>query len=575
GKDFWGCCPFHNEKTPSFKVNEEMGRYYCFGCGEKGDIISFIMKTQNMQYPEAIRELAQMAGIKVPEFAPKTPEQAAREQSYIEIMDGAAKLYSEKLFTPAGAKALEYIRKRGFTDEVIKKYRLGYAPAGFSSIIGKFGNQKVKNLLATGLVRESTRGGDPYDFFRDRLMFPIFNANGQIIAFSGRSLDGSEPKYINTPETELFKKGRTIFGLNFARDSIHRANRSIIVEGQIDAIQMQTHGFGETVAPLGTALTADHLQILCKMNRNIVFCFDGDKAGQKAAARAVDLMMPLLRAESDVQFAFVTGGKDPDEILNSHPSWGGAARDVAGPGGGLSDHKNQSIPPAAQTSAGAPLQERGELAMKKIIDSAMPLVDFLWQLANNNFIISTPGGRARAEKFLQATIEKIADPTLKNEFRQEYDQRKFNEWHKWKRDAKRATRDAEPLPAVDSLSQKTLSEIAAAYPELIEKHSEFLVKIGADLSTPTNVGANNYRAPTKSQISVGGFLPLQPVDAEKFIVSLKLKHYLNMLQNEKKELTAKMLAAAESADAKLVAELRRLDSEIEKANEKMNLLAEI
>ena len=158
---------------------------------------------------------------------------------------------------------------------------------------------------------------DVYDFFRDKLMFPIFNANGKIVAFSGRSLDGSEPKYINTSDTDIFHKRKTVFGLNFARDAIHRANRSIIVEGQIDAIKMQENGFPETVAPLGTALTEDHVAILCKSNRNIVFCFDGDNAGQKAAIRACTLVLPFLRDNSDVKFAFVSGGKDPDEILKT------------------------------------------------------------------------------------------------------------------------------------------------------------------------------------------------------------------------------------------------------------------
>ena len=163
------------------------------------------------------------------------------------------------------------------------------------------------------------RNGDYglYDFFRNKLMFPIFNPKGQIIAFSGRSLDGSEPKYINTTDTEFFHKRYTIFGFNFAREEIYKKNRSIIVEGQIDAIQMQCNGFGETVAPLGTALTEDHIALLCKSNRNIIFCFDGDNAGQKAAARACSLVLPFIRDNSDVRFAFVTGGKDPDEVLKT------------------------------------------------------------------------------------------------------------------------------------------------------------------------------------------------------------------------------------------------------------------
>ena len=390
GQNFWGCCPFHNEKTPSFSVSEDKGFYHCFGCGEHGDIISFVMKSENVDFKTAISELADMAGIKMPEFKQKTPQQIENEENYIKITDESAKIYQDLLYKDVGKVALDYIKNRGFTDEMIKKYRIGYAPKG-NIISSHFSNVKIDKLLSTGLVRVGDYG--PYDFFRDKLMFPIFNAHNQIVAFSGRSLDGSEPKYINTTDTELFHKRQTIFGFNFARDAIHRNNRSIIVEGQIDAIQMQNHGFGETVAPLGTALTEDHIAILCKSNRNITFCFDGDAAGQKAAVRATTLVLPFLRETSDVRFAFVTGGKDPDEILKTH----------------------------------------GESAMRKIIDNAVPLIDFLWDVVNKNYLTNTPGGRASAEKYLKDCLSKIQDKIFQNEIEQEYNNRKFNQWHKWKK----------------------------------------------------------------------------------------------------------------------------------------------
>ena len=528
GQNYWGCCPFHNEKTPSFSVSEQKGFYHCFGCGEHGDIISFVMKSQNMQYIDAIKELAQLAGLKMPEYKPKTPEQSAREQSYFEIMEVTAKLYQENLFSPAGATALEYARRRGFTDEVIRKYRLGFAPNG-NKIAARFANQKLLGLLATGLVRESTRGTAPYDFFRDRLMFPIFNPGGQIVAFSGRSLDGSEPKYINTSDTELFHKRRTVFGLNFARDAIYKANRSIVVEGQIDAIQMQTHGFGETVAPLGTALTEDHLQLLCKSNRNITFCFDGDAAGQKAAARAAGLMMPLLRDNSDVRFAFMPTGKDPDEIIKEQRA----------------KSKEQIIP---------------NPGIKTIIDSSVPIVEFLWNLANKNYLVATPGGRTAADKFLKTEVAKITDPMLRREYEEEYNQRKFNNWHKWQKVKSKEQRANIDMPAVDTLAHKTLSEIAALYPEMIEKHSEFLVKVGMHFDNSTS----NTQHSTLSMD-----------DAEKFIVSLKLKNYLQNLQVEKRDLTAKMLTASDSAATNMTAHLRYLDLEIKKTMDKMDLLSEI
>lgn len=281
GQNYWGCCPFHNEKTPSFCVNEEKGIFKCFGCGEGGDIVSFTMKRNNLDFRAAIQELADMAGIKMPDYKPRDPNIVKREEQLFDICEKACQTYMEKLFTPDGAHALAYARNRGFSDDDIKKYRLGYAPKN-NIIANKFAGSKY--LIDAGLCRRGEFG--MYDFFRDKLMFPIFNAKGNVVAFSGRSLDGSDPKYINTVDTDIFHKRRTIFGFNFAREGIHRANRSIIVEGQIDAIKMQIAGFAETVAPLGTALTEDHISLLCKSNRNITFCFDGDTAGSKAAARA-------------------------------------------------------------------------------------------------------------------------------------------------------------------------------------------------------------------------------------------------------------------------------------------------
>lgn len=504
GQNYWGCCPFHNEKTPSFSVNEDKGFYHCFGCGEHGDIISFTMKSENIGFVDAIKELADMAGMKLPEFKPRDPAIVQREESYFDITEQAAAEYQKQLFTPAGAVALEYIRGRGFTDEMIKKYRLGYAPKN-NLIANKFVNTKQDVLIGTGLCRRGDYG--MYDFFRDKLMFPIFSARGQVVAFSGRSLDGSEPKYINTADTEIFHKRKTIFGFNFARESIHRNNRTIIVEGQIDAIQMQCHGFPETVAPLGTALTEDHLAILCKANRNIVFCFDGDTAGQKAAARAANLILPFIRDNSDIKFAFVTGGKDPDEIL----------------------------------------KKSGDAAMRAIIDNATGLTDFIWDIANKNYIVSTPGGRAQAEKFLKSQTEKITDISLRAEYENEYNSRKFNQWHKWSR---KSNAPEIAVPEIDAITRNTLVFITNKYPEIAERYAEFLATL---------------------DISLDGDAPelnLDAVAAEKYIVSLKLQKYLERLRNEQKELTA----AALGGDAAASEKLATINSEIARITDKQDQL---
>lgn len=508
GQNFWGCCPFHNEKTPSFSVNNEKGFYHCFGCGEHGDIISFVMKTENLEFVAAITELADMAGVKMPDYKPRDINQIAREKSYTEITEAATSIYQEKLFSDAGTDALAYVRSRGFSDDMIKKYRLGYAPKN-NLISAKFGGTKSENLIATGLVRMGDYG--PYDFFRDKLMFPIFNASGVIIAFSGRSLDGSQPKYINTVDTELFHKRATLFGLNFARDAIHRANQSIVVEGQIDAIKMQISGFGETVAPLGTALTDQHLNLLSKSNRNIVFCFDGDAAGAKAAARACSLSMEILRDNSNIKFAFMPAGKDPDEILKSGKD--------------------------------------GIQTMKKIIADAAPITDFLWELANKNYITNTPGGRAQAEKFLKMELEKITDRNLRNEFEKEYNIKKFNNWHKWNK-AKKSDADT-AVPDVDKMTMNNLRSLVATYPEILEKYAEFLATL--------NISFDEDFKPDNN---------MTYLDAEKFIVSLKLKNYLDILGKQKKELFNKLI----NGDDTVRREIENIDTEIKKSKDRLELL---
>ena len=438
----------------------------------------------------------------MPDFKPKNPDIVKREESLFDICEKAANVYSEKLFTPDGAHALEYVRKRGFSDDMIKKYRIGYAPKN-NVIAGKFADSRY--LIDSGLCRRGDFG--MYDFFRDKLMFPIFNAHGKIVAFSGRSLDGSEPKYINTSDTDIFHKRKTVFGLNFARDAIHRANRSIIVEGQIDAIKMQMGGFPETVAPLGTALTEDHIALLCKSNRNIVFCFDGDGAGLKAASRACSIVLPFLRDTSDVKFAFVSGGKDPDEILKTS----------------------------------------GENAMRKIIDDAVPLVDFLWKFTNDNFLVNTPGGRSQAEKFLKKELEKITDNELKTEYEKEYNNRKFNTWHKWRRNDSGVQIK---LPDIDLITKNTLIYIVNTYPELAEQYLDFLGSLNIDFD------------------GVAPELNLDKISAEKYIISLKLQRYLTRLNITKKELTNKLLSGDESARE----EISKIDSDINSSTEKLEKL---
>jgi DNA primase len=433
GKNWWGCCPFHNEKTPSFSVNEELGIFKCFGCGESGDAITFLMKKQNMGYIDAVRELANIAGVAMPEFKPRDPEEENREKKYFDVLNAATDIFHKCL---PGSIAEEYLKKRKLPSDVIQKYKLGYAPRN-NVITQRFGPDAITCALSR---HSATPGGSDYDFFRNRLMFPIIDIHGNTVAFSGRSLDGSEPKYINISETEYFAKRRTLFGINFALPEIRNKKRAIIVEGQIDCIQMQTHGFGETVAPLGTALTIEHIQILLKYAKTLVFCFDGDTAGQKAAARAAEMIMPILTSEMSIRFAFMTNGKDPDEVLSS--------------GGD----------------------------MNKIIDAAQLLADYVWDLANKSFPTTTEPGRARASKWLHEEYNKIPDLILRNEMLVTLKSREWDGWNKYRHTIVPKMKTPDPI----AREQKMIAEIAQKFPELYDAHFETLGKVS--ISDPCDTG---------------------------------------------------------------------------------------
>ncbi|MDR2268954.1 MAG: DNA primase [Rickettsiales bacterium] len=420
GRQWWGCCPFHNEKTPSFSVNEEMGIFKCFGCGEGGDIITFLMKKNNIGYIDAVRELAAIVGVKMPDFKPRDPEEEKREISYFEILGRAADIFAEKL---AGSPAEEYLKKRGLGPDVIERYKLGYAPKN-NIIAQMFGSSGI----TAGLTRHSQHGGADYDFFRGRLMFPIINIRGNVVAFSGRSLDGSEPKYINIAETEFFAKRRTLFGIHFAIPEIRQKRRAIIVEGQIDCIQMQMHGFGETIAPLGTALTTEHIEILLKYAKELVFCFDGDTAGQKAAARAAGLIFPLLKSEMVIKFAFMPDKKDPDEVLSK--------------GGD----------------------------MNEIINSAKLLPNFVWELANKTFAILTESGRVQAGRWIRLEYEKIPDLFLRNEMLTTLKSREWDSWNKYRHVIVPEMKTPDP----SARQARLIAEIRIKFPDLYEQNFELL-----------------------------------------------------------------------------------------------------
>jgi DNA primase len=320
GRTVVGLCPFHAEKTPSFSVSEDRGFFHCFGCGEHGDVFAFVMKTESLAFPEAVRQVAQRFGVRLPETA---DEPGRRSEPLAAVNAAAAAFFRAELASPAGARARAYLRERGLTDESISRFGVGWAPASGEALARHLRAKgfPVEHALTAGLLlrRDRPEASSPvFDRFRDRIMFPITDTAGKTIAFGGRLLPGRAPsddpppKYLNSSESPLFRKGHTVYGLAQARDAIRRAGRAIVVEGYMDVIALAQAGIEEVVAPLGTALTVDQLRVLRRFTDAVIACFDGDAAGRKAAARSFPV---FLEAGLWGRGAFLPAGEDPDTFV--------------------------------------------------------------------------------------------------------------------------------------------------------------------------------------------------------------------------------------------------------------------
>ena len=313
GANHIACCPFHSEKTPSFTVSPTKQFYHCFGCGAHGNAISFLMEYQGMGYIEAIKDLAESVGMKVPE----TERGGAVKRvgpDLLEVMERASRYYREQLKTSPAA--IDYLKARGLTGKIALRFGIGYAPSGWQSLRSVYTDYEGGTLKEAGLVIEA-EGGRRYDRFRDRIMFPILNQRGSVIAFGGRVLGSGEPKYLNSPETPLFEKGRELYGLPQARDAIRASSRVIVVEGYMDVVALAQHGIEYAVATLGTATTPAHLQKLFRLTDQVVFCFDGDAAGRRAAWHALEVALPALTDTKAVRFMFLPMEHDPDSFVRS------------------------------------------------------------------------------------------------------------------------------------------------------------------------------------------------------------------------------------------------------------------
>jgi DNA primase len=389
GREYKGLSPFKSEKTPSFTVNDQKGFYHCFASGEHGDIFTFLMKTEGLDFPEAVERLAQEAGVPMPKAGPRDAAAEDRRGRLYELLGASAAFFEKQLAAPQGQLARQYLARRGLDAAGIARFRLGYAPNARSALKEHLASAgfTAADMAASGMLVAGDDIPVSYDRFRHRIMFPICDLKGRTIAFGGRALDPDAPaKYLNSPVTPLFHKGGVLFNAHNARGPAHDKSRIVVVEGYMDVIAMALAGFPETVAPLGTALTEDQIKLLWRMAPEPILCFDGDAAGRKAAFRAVETVLPHLKPGLSLQFAFLPNGLDPDDLVRQHGP--GAMRDILENRPRalfdvLMEREEQQGPPAVTPEQQAALEER----LKRLVAQ-----------------IADPGVRARYSQELRETL---------------------------------------------------------------------------------------------------------------------------------------------------------------------------
>lgn len=394
GREHTGLCPFHNEKTPSFTVSEEKGFYHCFGCGAHGDIFGFLVDNEGLPFPEAVENLAGLAGVEVPQMSKEEVEAYERRSSLYDVMEAAAKWYESQLASGSGKAGLDYLENRSLTSDTIKTFRLGFAPDGRTLLKDAMLARKFpeEQLIEAGLLIKPEDGKPSYDRFRGRIMFPIADVQGRVIAFGGRAMaSDAKAKYLNSPETPLFHKGHNLYNLASARKAAYDAGTIIVAEGYMDVIALAQGGIINAVAPLGTAITEEQIMLLWRMAPEPVLCFDGDNAGVRAAERAMERALPKVKAGHSMLFALMPMGEDPDSLIMT----------------------------------------KGRSAFEDIVSSSLSLVEMLWRTLTNAVDISTPERRAGLEKKIFEALRPIEDEKVRQfynaEFRERLNQMFWNE----------------------------------------------------------------------------------------------------------------------------------------------------
>ncbi|MEO6388757.1 MAG: DNA primase [Croceibacterium sp.] len=460
GREWKACCPFHNEKTPSFTVNDEKGFYHCFGCGAHGDVIRWMTDQRGLSFMDAIKELAAEAGMEVPAPDPRAAQAAEERAGLHEVMAAAQDWYRAALDTPEGSKARGYLASRGFDAHTMERFGFGYAPNSRNAAKKALGQFDAAMLTEAGLLIKVDER-DPYDRFRDRLTMPIHDARGRVIAFAARILDADKkdaPKYLNSPDTPLFDKGRTLFNLHRAGPASRRSGRIVVVEGQMDVVALAAAGIEEAVAPMGTALTETQIELLWRLVDKPVLCFDGDAAGRRAAMRAATRALPMLKPGHSLQFVTLPTGMDPDDVIKS----------------------------------------KGRAALDAMLAAPFSLLDMLWQHERDALPLSSPEDKAGLKARLMEHVEAIRHPDIGPLYRRElmdrfsafaFPKREFTPRQAAGRYSRRGNpaipvragasdrlRRSSAATARETLAQAVLAGLAR-HPDQIARHAEALLSL--------------------------------------------------------------------------------------------------
>lgn len=446
GKEYLGLCPFHHEKTPSFTVNDEKGFYHCFGCGAHGDIIRFLTDGEKMPFLEAVEHLAHMAGLPMPQMSPAHIEMENKQRTLIEIMEEACQFFQKRLLGKDGEKARNYLQTRGITPEVAKEFRLGYAPSG-SGLLAYITEKNIslKECISLGLIVDNKTRKMKHDYFYDRVMFPILDKRKRVIAFGGRLMEKGEPKYLNSPETDLFHKGEQLYALPNALEMIRKTNQAILVEGYMDVIALHSAGFTNAVAPLGTAFTESQLRLLWQECDEPIICFDGDKAGRTASGRALLRALPILTPGKSLQFVFLPDTFDPDDMI----------------------------------------RKKSPEAFQNAISGAKSFSYALWNMLLENRSIDTPERKAKLEKDALEAVSKIQNASIRSYYTKEIRKKLWALDRRKKSKTKLSFNDAQTIgrPQQDILEGRMLLAYLIYYPQIAQNFIEdiSLIKLSENI----------------------------------------------------------------------------------------------